>query len=70
MVSRTIPKVIETELEFEWLLCLTSTLQASRCPRLGEAARAMRPLRFPRTSSRKFFEREWKKALSFVRSEL
>jgi len=70
MAHPTMPNKIETELEFEWLLCLASTLQASRLPRPAKAARANRPLRFPRTSSRKFFEREWKRVLRFARNEL
>jgi hypothetical protein len=70
MPYSTIPNKIETDLEFEWLLCLASTLQASRRPHLAKAARREHPLRFPRTSNRKFFEREWKRALSFARNEL
>ena len=70
MVSRTIPNKIEDDLEFEWLLCLASTLQASERPRLAEASQIKLPMQFRRTSNRKFLEREWKKALSFARSEL
>jgi hypothetical protein len=69
MASQAISNNFETELEFEWLLCLASTLQASRPPHLAKAARANRPLRFPRTRNRRFLEKEWKKALSFARNE-
>ena len=70
MAFRTIPNKIETDLEFEWLLCLASTLQASERPRLAEASQLKLPMQFRQTKNRKFFQREWKKALSFARSEL
>jgi len=70
MASLTVPNKIEADLEFEWLLCLASTLQASERPHLAEASQLKLPMQFRRTSNRKFFEREWKKALSFARSEL
>ena len=67
MAFRTIPNKIETDLQFEWLLCLSSTLQASERPHLAEASQLKLPVQFRRTSNRRFFEREWKKALSFAR---
>jgi hypothetical protein len=70
MTSRTIPNKIETDLEFEWLLCLASTLQVSQRPQLTKASQLRLPMQFRRTRNRKFFEREWRKAVSFARSEL
>jgi hypothetical protein len=67
MASRTIPNKIENDLEFEWLLCLSSTLQASERPDLAAANQLRLPTQFRRTSNRRFFEREWKKALSVAR---
>jgi hypothetical protein len=70
MTFRTIPNKIDTDLQFEWLLCLASTLQASERPHLGQASQLKLPPHFRRTNHRKFFEREWKKAHSFARAEL
>jgi hypothetical protein len=67
MASRTIPNKIENDLEFEWLLCLSSTLQASERPHSAAAGQLKLPTEFRRTSNRRFFEREWKKALGFAR---
>jgi hypothetical protein len=67
MASRTIPNKIESDLQFEWLLCLASTLQASERPQLAAANQLRLPTQFRRTGNRRFFEREWKKALSFAR---
>lgn len=67
MASRIFPNKIESDLQFEWLLCLASTLQASERRRLAEASQLKLPTQFRQTSHRKFFEREWKKALSFAR---
>jgi hypothetical protein len=60
--------MIEIDLEFEWLLCLASMLQASQRQHLNKAFEAKRPLRFPRTKNRQFFEREWKNVLSLARN--
>jgi hypothetical protein len=70
MASHAVPNIVESDLEFEWLLCLASTFQASRRPQLAKVAKTNRPLRFPRTRNRKLFEKEWKRVLSFARSEL
>jgi hypothetical protein len=70
MASQPMSEKIEIDLEFEWLLCLSSTFQTSRRPYMAGAARANRPQRFPRTRDREFFEREWKRALRFARNEL
>lgn len=67
MASRTIPNKIENDLEFEWLLCLSNTFQASQRPHLAAANQLKLPTQFRRTSNRRFFEREWKKALNFAR---
>ena len=67
MTSRIITSKLETDLEFEWLLCLASTLQASEHPHLAEAGQFKLPTQFRRTSHRRFFEREWKKTLSIAR---
>jgi hypothetical protein len=68
--SRAISNQIGTELEFEWLLCLATAFQTSQRPHLAEASGSKLPMQFRRTRNRKFFEREWKKALSFARIQL
>ena len=55
---------IEDDLEFEWLLCLASTLKASQCVRPIEAGEALRRPGFLRTKNRKFLESECKKAFN------
>jgi hypothetical protein len=67
MAFWTIPNKIESDLQFEWLICLASTLQASERPHQAKASQLKLPTQFRRTSHRKFFEREWKKAVSFAR---
>ena len=70
MSSQLKSKMIENDLELEWLLCLASTFQASQRSRPNEPFEAKRPLRFPRTKNRQLFEREWKNELSLARNEL
>ena len=60
--------MIENDLEFEWLLCLASTHQACQSPDRNKVFEAKRPLRFPRTKNRQFFEREWKNVINLARN--
>jgi hypothetical protein len=55
---------IEDDLEFEWLLCLASTLHASRRLQPTEAGEGKRTQEFPRTQNRKFFKNEGKKVIN------
>ena len=64
MPSQLKPNKFEDDLEFEWLLCLASTLKAAQCPQPTETGEALRPPGFPRTKNRKFLEGECKKAFN------
>jgi hypothetical protein len=55
---------IEDDLEFEWLLCLASTLKASQRLKPTEISKAMRPQKFPRPKNRKFFKTKGKKPIN------
>jgi hypothetical protein len=53
---------IEDVLAFEWLLCLASTVEASKRLRLTEVSEAPRHEEFPHTGNRKFVKTQGKKA--------
>jgi hypothetical protein len=55
---------IEGDLEFEWLLCLASTLKAFQCLQPAEAGEALRTLGFPHSITRIFLERLCKNAFN------
>jgi hypothetical protein len=55
---------IQDDLEFECLLCLASTVQASKRLRLTEVSERRRHQEFPRTKIRKFVKAEGKQAIN------
>jgi hypothetical protein len=55
---------IEDDLEFEWLLCLASTVAASKRVRLSEVSEAPRHKEFPHTKKRKFVKAGGKKPIN------
>jgi hypothetical protein len=52
------PPNIEDDLEFEWLLCVASTLKACQRIQPTEAIEAKQSQEFPRTKNRHFFKAE------------
>jgi hypothetical protein len=55
---------IEDDLAFEWLLCLASTVEASKRIRLTEVSEAPRREEFPHAGNRKFAKTQGKKAIN------
>ena len=55
---------MEDDLAFEWLLCLASTVEASKRLGLTEVSEAPRYQEFPHTKNRKFVKTEGKKGIN------
>jgi hypothetical protein len=69
MPSQLKSKKVQGDLEFEWLLCLASTLESSQRIQRNEAGEAPRRRGFPRGKNQTLFESVFKKALDLVRKE-
>ena len=55
MPSQLNPDKLDHDLEFEWLLCLASTLQSARRFRPAEVGETRRPGGLPRIKNHHFF---------------
>jgi len=60
---------IEDDLAFEWLLCLASTVEASRRLRLPEASEPQRHEEFPHCENRNLAQTNGKKAVKPTEKE-
>ena len=69
MRSRLKSPNIEDDQEFEWLLCLASTLQASHRLQSTDVGKGKRPPGFPETKPRKFLKKEAKRLIDPARTE-
>jgi hypothetical protein len=58
------------EQEFEWLLCLASTFQASQSLKPTKAGATKQTLEFPRTKNRKLLDGARRKAIDVTRKEM
>ncbi len=70
MPSQLKSKKVKDDLEFEWLLCLASTLESSHRIQPTEAGEAPRLGGLLRGTSQKLFESVLKKAFDRTRKEL
>jgi hypothetical protein len=70
MSSQLQSKNVMDDLEFEWLLCLASTLESSQRIHPGEAGEALRRWGVPRNKNRNLFESVFKKAFDPARKEM
>jgi len=60
-------KRVKDDVEFEWLLCLASTLESSQRVLPTEAGEAPRPRGLPGVKNQKLFESMLKKAFDLAR---